>query len=149
EFCTADRVGGQLTMSVFSETRSMDPAVSTGTGTTGGTELSALYDTLVRFNPDTSEFEPWLAESVEPNDDFSSWTVTLRPNVTFGNGDPLTAEVTKASIERHTAPGSVSTVKSELAQVKAIEVVDELTLRFDLIESWGTFPYVLADMAGM
>jgi peptide/nickel transport system substrate-binding protein len=147
--CTADRVGGEVTMSVFSETRSMDPTVSTGTGTTGGTELSALYDTLLRFNYETSEFEPWLAESIEPNADFTQWTLKLRPGVTFGNGDPLDAEAVRASIARHQDPNSRSVVKPEVSQISAMDVVDPLTLRFTLVEPWGTFPYVLADMAGM
>ncbi|HEX7095389.1 MAG TPA: ABC transporter substrate-binding protein [Acidimicrobiales bacterium] len=149
DFCTADRVGGELTMSVFSETRSLDPTVSTGTGTTGGTELSALYDTLMRFNDETYEYEPWVAESLEPNEDNSVWTLKLRPGVKFGNGDPLTAEAVKASIARHQDPNSRSVVKPEVAQIQSMEVVDDLTLRFVLVEPWGLFPYVLADMAGM
>lgn len=149
EECTAERVGGELTMSVFSETRSLDPTVSTGTGTTGGTELSAIYDTLMRFDYETFEFEPWVAESLVPDDEKRVWTLTLREGVTFGNGDPLTAEAVRASIARHQDPNSRSVVKPEVSQIKSMDVVDDLTLRFTLVEPWGMFPIVLADMAGM
>lgn len=147
EECTAERVGGELTMSAFSETRSLDPTVSTGTGTTGGTELSAIYDTLMRFDYETFEFEPWVAESLVPDDEKRVWTLTLREGVTFGNGDPLTAEAVRASIARHQDPNSRSVVKPEVSQIQSMEVVDDLTLRFTLVEPWGMFPIVLADMA--
>ena len=48
----------------------------------------AIYDTLTRPNAD-GEYEPWLAESVEPNDDFTEWTITLRDGVKFHDGTDL------------------------------------------------------------
>jgi peptide/nickel transport system substrate-binding protein len=38
------------------------------------------------------EFEPYLAESIEPNDDLTEWTFTLRSGVEFHDGTPLDAE---------------------------------------------------------
>jgi ABC-type transport system substrate-binding protein len=36
--------------------------------------------------------EMWLAESIEPaNEDFTQWDVTVKPDITFHNGEPLTA----------------------------------------------------------
>jgi len=34
---------------------------------------------------------PGVAESLEPDASFQTWTLTLRPDVTFGNGDPFDA----------------------------------------------------------
>src|SRR5690606_28897583 len=51
-----------------------------------------VYDTLTRPNAE-GEAEPWLAESVEPNDDFTEWTIALRDGVKFHDGTDLTAEV--------------------------------------------------------
>src|SRR4051812_4074838 len=42
--------GGSLTMAMFSETRALDPVDASGTGVAGGTELIALYDTVMQFN---------------------------------------------------------------------------------------------------
>ena len=56
--------GGRLTFAMYSETRGLDPIQSSGTGVAGGTELAALYDTIVRWNPDTQEFENRTAESL-------------------------------------------------------------------------------------
>lgn len=53
--------------------------------------IALVYDTLfwsqVREDP-----EPWLAESAEPNADFTEWTVTLRDGLEWQDGIPLTAE---------------------------------------------------------
>src|SRR5689334_10823979 len=54
--------GGTITVSMFSETRGLDPAASSGSGTAGGTELSAIYDTVVRWNPDTRSYDMRTAE---------------------------------------------------------------------------------------
>ena len=84
------------------------PDVSRGTGVTGGTELISIYDTLMRWNPETQEYEPRIAESRGAQRDFTTWTLKLRDDVTFGNGDPLTSAAVKASIERFQAPDSKS-----------------------------------------
>ena len=59
-----------------------------------------IYDTLTRPNAE-GEYEPWLAESVEPNDDYTEWTITLRDGVTFHDGTDLTAEVVKNNLDAY------------------------------------------------
>ena len=51
-----------------------------------------IYDTLTAPNED-GEIEPFLAESVEPNDDYTQWTITPRAGVTFHDGSPLDAQI--------------------------------------------------------
>jgi peptide/nickel transport system substrate-binding protein len=147
--CTEDRVGGELTFGAFSMTTGFDPTLSTGSGTTGSIEMGAVYDMLVRWNPETREFEPGLAESIEPNADLTQWTLTLREGVTFGNGDPVTAEAVQWNIARHQDPANASTMFVDLMAVTGMEVVDDRTLVFTLAEPWGTFPFVLGDVAGL
>ncbi len=45
----------------------------------------SIYDTLTRPNAQ-GEIEPWLAESVEPNEDSTVWTIKIREGVTFHDG---------------------------------------------------------------
>jgi peptide/nickel transport system substrate-binding protein len=149
EGCTPERAGGELTMGVLSETVGLDPTVSTGGGTTGGTEIAALFDTLMQYDFESRQYEPRLAESLEPNADFTEWTLTLRPDVTFGSGNPVNAEAVRASIARHQAPESRSVVRANAQQITEMSVEDDLTLVFTLAEPWGSFPYFLADMGGM
>ena len=48
--------GGTLTVAMYSETRGLDPVIGSGSGTAGGTEMAALFDTIVRWNPDTRKY---------------------------------------------------------------------------------------------
>lgn len=147
--CTADRVGGELTMGVYSETAGLDPTVSTGGAVTGATELTALYDTLMQYDEDAGTWVPRLAESMEPNDDATVWTLTLREGITFGNGDPLDAAAVKASVERHQAETNRIRSRGLTADISAIDVVDDLTAVFTLARPWGSFPYLLSGEVGM
>jgi len=149
EGCTPDREGGEVTMSAFLLTRSMDPVVSFGTASTGAIELAAMYDTLMRWNAEEARFEPRLAESLEPNADFTEWTLTLRPDVTFGNGDPFTTAAVKASIERHIDPANQSTSRVDASAIEQMELIDDRHMVFHLREPWGTFPFLLSDNTGL
>ena len=59
---------------------------------------------LFKFD-DTMTAQPWLAESVSHNDDFTVWTITLRDGIKFSNGDALTATKVKESFEWNKAEG--------------------------------------------
>ena len=57
------KVGGSIAMGMYSETAGLDPVVSNGGGTTGNTELMAIYDTIMRYDTTTGKYEPQTAES--------------------------------------------------------------------------------------
>jgi peptide/nickel transport system substrate-binding protein len=148
EGCTEERVGGELTVGQSGDLNGFDPTVITGASRdSGGAEMTAIYDTLMRSNAETGEIEPHVAESLEPNDDLSEWTLTLREGVEFGNGDPLTAESVVASIERFEGADVAAANFAEL--ISEMEVVDDRTLVFHLDGPWGDFPYFLASAGGM
>lgn len=141
--------GGEITMGMFSQPRSLDPLVGGPTGRSGATEMAAIYDTLLRFDPATGEYSPRVALSAEPNDDFTQWTVVLRSGVTFGNGDPLTADDVRAHFERAKGPENLTSYKFVAEMVDTVEVVDDITLRFNLVRPWAQFRWVLASQVGM
>lgn len=58
-----------------------------------------LGECLAKFD-EKMNVQPWLAESWQISDDHLTWTFKIRDGVKFSNGDPLTAEAVKASIER-------------------------------------------------
>ena len=58
-----------------------------------------LGECLTKFD-DKMNVEPWLSDRWEISDDHMTWTFHIRDDVKFSNGDPLTAEAVKASIER-------------------------------------------------
>ena len=50
--------------------------------------VRAIYDTLTVPN-DKGEYVPYLAESVEPNDDYTEWDIKVRDGVKFHDGTAL------------------------------------------------------------
>lgn len=141
------RDGGILTVAEYSEPASLDPVDTVATGVSGGNVLAALYDVLVRYDADTGRYEPWLAQDLVAADDASSWTLTLRPGVTFSDGTPLDANAVIASVTRYLGGGSDAAVISK--NLESMAAVDPLTVRFTLTRPWAMFPHMLAMGAGM
>ncbi len=79
-----------------------------------------------------------MAESFSRNADETEWTVKLRPNIKFGNGDPLTADAVKFSFERM-AKARVSSA-ALAATVQSMTIPDPLTIVFKLTSPFGQFP---------
>lgn len=142
------KAGGQLSYAMYSEPRSLDPAVSIAAVTTGGTEMAAIFDVLLRYDTETQEFVPQLAESVEPNGDNTEWTLTLRDGVTFSDGTPLDAAAVKASQERYAAAPAPEAALWN-ANVTGVEATDDKTVVYSLNKPWTMFPAMLASGPGM
>ncbi len=54
--------------------------------------FSYIYDSLIQENPITGELEPNLAESWEVSDDKQKIVVTLRDELKWSDGEPMTAD---------------------------------------------------------
>lgn len=93
------------------------------------------YEGLVRQDTD-GEFVPWLAEGWEVSDDGMTITFDLHDGVTFHDGTPFDAEAVKANIEFvKTGPADqvIPPVAGQMANVADVEVVDDLTVAFHLV----------------
>ena len=105
---------------------SLDPSLS-GNGR-AGTHLMPAYEPLIRVKADGS-FEPALATGWAMSADSKEATFTLRNNAKFSDGEPVTAEAAKKSIDYfRTKKGGPFSVN--LANVSSIEVLD--TYRFKI-----------------
>jgi peptide/nickel transport system substrate-binding protein len=144
--------GGSITIGQFSALTGFDPTASGGggSGTAGGIELAALYDTVMRWNPDTRAFEPRTAASMQSNSDFTLWILKLKPGIKFSDGTDYDANAVKFNVERHLAPTSRSLAKPILQTFLATTtVIDPLTITFSLKQPWAGFPYMFTRDVGM
>ncbi len=87
-----------------------------------------IFDCLVWRNRETTEFEPWLAESYE-NLDPTTWRFKLREGVTFHNGEPFDAEAVVWTYERILADDTMITYP-QWTFIKEINVIDPMTVDF-------------------
>lgn len=140
--------GGTLNFASYSSVTGLDPTKVQATGATGGTELAAVYDVLMRYDSDQKEFVPQLAKSIEESPDALSWTLTLRDNVKFSDGTALDAAAVVASIERYnTMRGANSQLFQKLVQSTVAK--DPSTVVFTLNQPWHSFPSLLSYGHGM
>jgi peptide/nickel transport system substrate-binding protein len=80
----------QLVNMILTDPKTFNPVLS---GDVTSSSVGAmLFDGLVRENPITGEIEPALAESWEISDDNLEITYTLRPNLKWSDGHPLTVD---------------------------------------------------------
>ena len=90
-----------------------------------------LFDPLSRVSP-TLEIEPGLALEWNPNNDSTVWELKLRPDVTWHDGKPFTADDVIYTLQemndaKHISHSSVTNIK--LGDVKK---VNDLTLQIPL-----------------
>jgi peptide/nickel transport system substrate-binding protein len=142
-------IGGRLTIGTLAEVSTLDPAVGGMKGGSSGIENAAVFDTIMQYDTESGSYEPRMAESLESDDTFTDWTLTLREGITFGNGDPLTTEAVAFSVERQRAEGSTSSAKGLAASMGEIEIVDDRTMIFHLDQPWADFPNALGGQVGM
>lgn len=89
-----------------------------------------VYDNLYSSSY-TNEPVPWLAESAEPNEDLSTWTVRLHDGVKWHDGEDLTADDVAFSYElvNEFDPSRYGHHLSASPKFSRAEVVDDLTVR--------------------
>ena len=108
--------------------------------------VTHVFSGLVRFHSNLS-VRPDLAETWDVDETGTVYTFTLREEITFHDGTPITAEDFKYSMERasdpelhsDTAPlylgdivGMHEKLEGEAEDVEGVEVVDERTLRITI-----------------
>src|SRR6059036_3764197 len=96
--------------------------------------LYAIHDALVRPLPN-QKMGPSLAESWQESPDALTYEFKLRRGLKFHNGDPVTTEDVKFSFERYRGAGA----KPLQERVRQVEILDPLTVRFQLKEPWPDF----------
>jgi len=134
---------GQLTWAVHVSLAPswFDPADTTGI-ITPFMFLYAIHDALVKPMPG-NPMAPSLAESWTTTPDGLSYEFVLRRGVKFHNGEPVTAEDVKFSMERYRGAAS-GPFKTRIA---SIDVLDPSRVRFRFKRPWPDFMTFYGTMA--
>lgn len=133
--------GGSVTVGVTDEPNSLDPH-NTGEAA-ANIIMGNIGASLVFQNPETKEFEPYLAKEWKTSKDGLTWTFKLRKGVTFHNGKPLTAEDFVKTYKR--AKESNQVASSNLKEVKSITAPDKYTLVLKLKQPFAPLLQYLSD----
>ena len=91
--------------------------------------ISLQYNLLIEFSQEDLSPVPGIAESWETSEDGLEWTYHLNPDATFHDGEPVTSEDVKFTIETiQENPGPAGLFSDYVAQVETIETPDENTV---------------------
>ncbi len=121
--------GGTMNYNLSSEPESLHPIM--GGDLNGSYIENYTLSTLCATDPNTNETVPSLAEKWELSKDGLVYTIHLRKNAFFHNGDPVTAEDVKFSFEAIREPKHQAlSIIPYIEGFSKIEVIDPLTIRF-------------------
>ena len=107
----------------------------------------ALYDGLVELNLAGTGVNYVLAEEMIPNKTATSWTIRLRPHVTFHNGKPLTAADVIYTLRRIANPKAPLDGGQNLSQIhlNGLRALDKLTVLVPMNAPLASFPLQMAN----
>lgn len=140
---TDQRHGGTMTFAVAEDASGWNPALDVWSGS--ALQMArAIFDPLVAYD-ENNHLQPELAESVESNDDFTEWTITVRDGVRFSDGSLLDAEAVKVNLEAQLRSPVMAAI---LEPVTSVSIVGPRAVRVSTRSPWSTFPHVLTTQAG-
>ncbi len=132
-----------LTMAVGATVTSLDPHFHQLTP--NNAVASMLFDTLTQLDG-RARLSPALAVAYRTVDE-NTWEIKLRPDVRFHNGNPFTAEDVAFTFARiPNVPNSPASYATFVRPMKAVEIVDPLTIR---IRTDGPYPLMPIDLASL
>jgi peptide/nickel transport system substrate-binding protein len=137
--------GGTLKLAMQTPATAINPLIVDDAG--GLNMLAQTGEFLVFDNNQKLSLEPMLATKWAPSKGGSVWTFTLRPNVKFHDGSPMTADDVVYSIQELANPKNASNALSTFANVlkpDGVMKVDDTTVAFHLEAPNGNFPYLVS-----
>jgi peptide/nickel transport system substrate-binding protein len=129
----------------------------------GSTNESFVFNQLTDLSIDDAEtILPDVAESWEVSEDGLTYTYTLRQDVVFHDGEPLTAEDVKWTVELFSHPDSAVAVRTvlplnaivgfeefsanEAEEITGVQALDDYTVQFTLTGPRADFLYGMIGM---
>ena len=137
--------GGKLIYGVEAESTAGFCLAESQLAISGMLVVRAFFDTLTVPNAEGG-YSPYLAKSVEPNADYTEWTITLREGIKFHDGSKLDATVVKNNLDayrgKYTGRNSLlfSFVLNNIADVT---VDGPLVVKVKAAKPWVSFPAFL------
>jgi len=147
-----------LTVALSSTPETIDPALNSSVD--GGTYLIHMFEGIMRYTWDGEDIEYGQAESHTVSDDGLVWTFTLRDDIKWSDGQPVTAEDFAYSWRRFVDPDTAAPYAYDMGmyfkngtaitdgelppEELGVQVIDERTIEITLEELCPYFLEILA-----
>ena len=137
--------GGSLNAAQAAKWSSLDPTVSSGRANDKFI-MNQLYETLIDVDS-SGKYIPGLVEAWEVKDD-KTIILKLKKNVKFHDGTDFNAEAVKFVLERALNPETKASFRSEIEDIRTVEVVDPYTVKLVLKDPSSAILGALSNYAG-
>lgn len=121
---SGDATGGTLEVALLADISNFDPMAFSSVNFT---LIKNLYDSLIEYTPE-GEPIPNVATAWEIADDNTSVTLTLRDDIVFHSGNPLTSESVAGTLEKAADPELGRNLYSTMSIVEGWETPDDTTV---------------------
>ena len=135
--------GGALVFGVDAEEKGFSPTQGTF-DEVGILYARTVFDPLMILAADSTP-QPYLAQSVTPNGDYTVWTITMRPNLVFHNGSPCDAAAVAANFAAHKASALTGPA---ITTIDTVTVTSPLVVTITMKSPWVPFDYYLTGGIG-
>jgi peptide/nickel transport system substrate-binding protein len=132
--------GGSLVMGIDTEEDGFDPT-SARWDEGGFLYGRTIFDPLAIVTA-AGAVQPYLAQSITPNADYTAWTITLRSGIVFHDGTPLNAAALQLNLTKQQASPLVGPAFA--AYIKGSEVTGPLSVTINMKAPWVPFDFFLA-----
>lgn len=133
-----------LTVGINADMRTPE-LLSTMDQTTDRILLFHIYEPLIARNRQMVA-EPWLAKTLEPLDKVT-WKLTLRKGIKFHNGEELTADDVKYTLDWILNPKNASMRLSRIELLEKVEKIGKYELKFITKKPFPVLPVSLGNIA--
>ncbi len=135
--------GGQLIFGTEAEEKGF--STTQGTFDTAGILYArTVFDPLAIIDAD-GRVQPYLAQSITANPDYTVWTITMRPNLVFHNGTPCDGAAVAENFALQQSSGLTGTAFTTITDVS---VPAPLVVTVTMKSPWVPFDYYLAGGIG-
>jgi peptide/nickel transport system substrate-binding protein len=135
--------GGQLIFGTEAEEKGFSTTQGTF-DTTGILYARTVFDPLAIISANGT-VQPYLAQSITPNADYTVWTITMRPNLVFHNGTPCDGAAVAANFALQQSSGLTGPAYTTISNVA---VTSPLVVTVTMKSAWVPFDAYLAGGIG-
>ncbi len=140
----APTMGGHLTVSGDAEVASPWTPAAMRCDAYCYTRARTFFDSVAVFGDD-GQVHGMLAESIEPNDDYTEWTITIRDGITFTDGSPVNAAAVIYNLQAAGTGVLVSAALKDIAKVPDPDNPDRMLLKIEQLDEMSFVIYTGED----
>ncbi len=132
--------GGSVTMGIDTEESGFDPT-SARWDEGGFLYGRTVFDPIAIIDAQ-GNVEPYLAQSITSNADFTSFTITLKPGIVFHDGTPLDSSVLHLNLEKQASSALVGPAFA--TNIQDVSVSGPMSVTITTKTPWEPLPYYFA-----